>query len=172
MWDNFKKLNYGTSKILYLKNIFQEYHYNPLRLTKTSTWALRLGLGCGSGTSPMQYCSGVTKGPAYPAVGDDVLVFRGRQIVVWMWDNFEKLNLVLSTITKLRVLIYKHTFLEILPAYPLKSSNLFNFRKECPKERGANRGRFFSEEGANVTPLHTVNLYMIQQHKFDDFLQR
>ena len=46
-----------------------------------------------------QGASGVTKGPADPAVG---AVLGGRQIVVWMWDNFENLTKVLA---KLRVLL-------------------------------------------------------------------
>ena len=33
-------------------------------------------------------------------------------------------------------LAIKHTFLKILPAYPLKSSNLFNFRERLKKGRG------------------------------------
>ena len=44
--------------------------------------------------------SGVTKGPADPAVqgggGGGGAVLGGRQIVVWMWDNFENLTKVLA----------------------------------------------------------------------------
>ena len=46
-------------------------------------------------------CSGVTKGPADPAVQGGAVI-GGRQIVVWMWDNFENLTKVLA---KLRVLL-------------------------------------------------------------------
>ena len=43
----------------------------------------------------------VTKGPADPAV-------RGAQIVVWMWDNLEKLNL--STSKAARFALKTHFF--------------------------------------------------------------
>ena len=44
---------------------------------------------------------GVKKGPADHAVQGGT-VLGGRQIVVWMWDNFENLTKVLA---KLRVLL-------------------------------------------------------------------
>ena len=43
-----------------------------------------------------------------------------------------------TILAKLRVLLKKHTFLEILPAYPLKSPNLFNFREGRQKGGCAN----------------------------------
>ena len=48
--------------------------------------------------------SGVTKGPADPAVrgGGGGAILGGRQIVVWKWDNFENLTKVLA---KLRILL-------------------------------------------------------------------
>ena len=49
-----------------------------------------------------------------------------------------------------------HTFLEILPAYSLKSPNLFNFREGHQKGRGRQQGGAFFGRGAptgNVTPL-------------------
>ena len=45
--------------------------------------------------------SGVTKGPADPAVRGSAIL-GGRQIVVWIWDNFENLTKVLA---KLRILL-------------------------------------------------------------------
>ena len=45
--------------------------------------------------------SGVTKGPADPAVQGGA-VLGGRQIIVWRWDNFENLTKVLA---ELRVLL-------------------------------------------------------------------
>ena len=45
--------------------------------------------------------SGVTKGPADPAVRGGAIL-GGRQIVVWIWDNFENLTKVLA---KLRILL-------------------------------------------------------------------
>ena len=61
---------------------------------------------------------------------------------------------------KLRVLFKKHTFLEIIPAYPIKSSNLLNFREGRQKLRGCQqggRGAFSVGMGGtitcNVTPL-------------------
>ena len=45
--------------------------------------------------------SGVTKGPADPAVREGAIL-GGRQIVVWIWDNFENLTKVLA---KLRILL-------------------------------------------------------------------
>ena len=46
-------------------------------------------------------------------------------------------------------------FLEILLAYPLKSSNLFNFREGHQKGRGLQQGGTFSVgvQIGNVTPL-------------------
>ena len=41
---------------------------------------------------------------------------------------------------KLRVLFKKHTFLEIIPAYPIKSSNLLNFREGRQKVKGRQQG--------------------------------
>ena len=45
--------------------------------------------------------SGVTKGPADPAVRGGAIL-GGRQIVVCIWDNFENLTKVLA---KLRILL-------------------------------------------------------------------
>ena len=52
-----------------------------------------------------------------------------------MWDNFEKLNWGTSKTARFD-LEEKHTFLEILLAYPLKSPNLFNFREGRQKGSG------------------------------------
>ena len=41
---------------------------------------------------------------------------------------------------KLRVLFKKHTFIEIIPAYPIKQSNLLNFREGRQKVRGRQQG--------------------------------
>ena len=64
-----------------------------------------------------------------------------------MWDNFEKLNWGTTTSKTARFDLEerKHTFLEILLAYPLKSHNLFNFREGAKRGGGANR--------VSVTPL-------------------
>ena len=72
--------------------------------------------------------------------------------IAQLWENLEKLNYGTS----------KTHFLEILPAYPLKSCNLFNFREgrqqgeERQQGEGAQQGGAFQWEGVptgNVTPL-------------------
>ena len=61
----------------------------------------------------------------------------------------------------LYVLLSKHTLLEILPAYSLKSSNLFNFREGRKKGRGgANMGAPFHKQ---VTLRHWLyNVHVVQ----------
>ena len=84
-----------------------------------------------------------------------------------MWDNFENLTKVLA---KLCVLLLIHTFLEILPAYSLKSPNLFNFREGNQKGRGANRGALFSAGGRQQETLrhcpvvNSVLLYVVMRY--------
>ena len=76
-----------------------------------------------------------------------------------LWENLEKLNY--GTSKTARFALETH-FLEILPAYPLKSCNLFNFREgrqqgeERQQGEGAQQGGAFQWEGVptgNVTPL-------------------
>ena len=58
-----------------------------------------------------------------------------------MWDNLEKLTCGTSKTARFALETHR-TFLEILPAYPLKSFNLFNL---APKgEVAPTGGAFFS----------------------------
>ena len=51
--------------------------------------------------------SGVTKGPADPAVWGGAII-GGHKIVVWIWDNLEKLNY--STSKAARFALQTHLF--------------------------------------------------------------